>query len=111
MNRPMALRLPICHLNRHRSLRADPLVVRHEQRRASVQQPPRITAHQAICHGKPTIRGLRYTVESVSELLAAGMTVEEVLVDYPDLERDDILAALEFGSRAASGRVVPLSAA
>ena len=71
----------------------------------------RITSDPAICHGQPTIRGLRYTVESVLDLLAAGMTVDEVLADYPDLERDDVLAALEFGARAAGRRVVPLSAA
>jgi uncharacterized protein (DUF433 family) len=71
----------------------------------------RITSDPAICHGQPVIRGLRYTVESVLELLAAGMAVDEVLADYPDLERDDILAALEFGARAAGRRVVPLSAA
>ncbi len=71
----------------------------------------RITTDPAVCHGQPTIRGLRYTVESVLELLAAGMAVEEVLADSPDLERDDILAALEFGARAAGRRVVPLSAA
>lgn len=71
----------------------------------------RITTDPAVCHGQPTVRGLRYTVESVLELLAAGMTVDEVLADYPDLERDDILAALEFGARAAGRRVVPLSAA
>ena len=50
----------------------------------------RITTDPAVCHGQPTIRGLRYTVESVLELLAAGMTVDEVLADYPDLEPDDI---------------------
>ena len=71
----------------------------------------RITSDPAICHGKPTIRGLRYTVESILDLLAAGMTVEDVLVDTPDLERDDILAALEFGARAAGGHVVRLAAA
>jgi uncharacterized protein (DUF433 family) len=71
----------------------------------------RITSDPAICHGQPVIRGLRYTVESVLELLAAGMTLDEVLADYPDLERDDILAALEFGARAAGRRVVPLTAA
>ena len=53
----------------------------------------------------------RYTVESVLALLSAGMTIDEVLADYPDLEREDILAALEFGARAAGRRrVVPLSA-
>ena len=79
--------------------------------REGVTRLDRITTDPAICHGQPTIRGLRYTVESVLELLAAGMTVDEVLGDYPDLERDDILAALEFGARAAGLRVVPLSAA
>lgn len=71
----------------------------------------RITSDPAVCHGQPVIRGLRYTVEGVLELLAAGMSVDEVLADYPDLERDDILAALEFGARAAGRRVVPLTAA
>ena len=56
-------------------------------------------------------QGAALHVESVLDLLAAGMTVDEVLADYPDLERDDILAALEFGARAAGRRVVPLSAA
>lgn len=72
----------------------------------------RITSDPAICHGQPTIRGLRYPVENLLELLSAGMTIEEVLADYPDLERDDLLAALEFGALAAGGgRVVPLNAA
>lgn len=79
--------------------------------REGVTRLDRITTDPAVCHGQPTIRGLRYTVESMLELLAAGMTVDEVLADYPDLERDDILAALEFGARAAGRRVVPLSAA
>jgi uncharacterized protein (DUF433 family) len=53
---------------------------------------------------------MRYPVESVLELLAAGITVDEVLADCPDLERDNILAALEFGARGAGRRVVRLSA-
>lgn len=72
----------------------------------------RITSDPAICHGQATVRGLRYPVETLLELLAAGMTIEEVLVDYPDLEREDVLAALEFGALAAGRRwVVPLGAA
>ncbi len=71
----------------------------------------RITTDLGLCHGQPTIRGLRSTVESMLELLAAGMTIDEVLADYPDLERDDILAELEYGARASGRRVVPLSAA
>jgi uncharacterized protein (DUF433 family) len=56
----------------------------------------RVTMDPKICHGKPTIRGLRYTVESILELLSSGMVVDEILADYEDLERDDILAALDF---------------
>jgi len=53
-----------------------------------------------------------YPVASLLELLSAGMTIEEVLADYPDLERDDLLAALEFGALAAGRhRVIPLGAA
>ena len=62
----------------------------------------RITMDPEICHGKPTIRGLRYTVESILELLSSGMAVEEILADYEDLEREDILAALDFARQ--SGR-------
>jgi uncharacterized protein (DUF433 family) len=56
----------------------------------------RITMDPEICHGKPAVRGLRYTVESILELLSSGMAVEEILADYEDLEREDILAALDF---------------
>jgi uncharacterized protein (DUF433 family) len=77
-----------------------------------VSRLSRITSDPAICHGRPTVRGLRYPVESLLELLSAGMTIDEILDDYPDLEREDILAALEFGALAAGGgRVVPLGAA
>lgn len=61
--------------------------------------PERITLDPAVCHGKPTIRGLRYPVETILELLGAGMTVEEILADYEDLEREDILAVLRFAAR------------
>lgn len=59
----------------------------------------RITINPEICHGKPTIRGLRYPVETILELLSSGMTIEEILADYEDLERDDILAVLAFAAR------------
>lgn len=59
----------------------------------------RITINPEICHGKPCIRGLRYPVEMILELLSSGMTVDEILVDYEDLEREDILAALVFATR------------
>ena len=56
----------------------------------------RITIDPEICHGKPCIRGLRYPVETILELLSAGMAHEEILADYDDLEAQDILAALDF---------------
>ncbi len=59
----------------------------------------RITMNPDICHGKPCIRGLRYPVEMILELLSSGMTAEEILADYEDLEREDILAALAFAAR------------
>lgn len=59
----------------------------------------RITYSPNICHGKPCVRGLRYPVELLLELLSSGMTTEEILDDYDDLERDDILAALLFAAR------------
>ena len=71
----------------------------------------RITTDPAICHGKPTVRGLRYPVEMLLELLASGMSIEDVLEDYADLERDDLLAALEFGALTSGNRVTPLGAA
>lgn len=72
----------------------------------------RITSDPSVCHGQPAVRGLRYPVQNLLELLSSGMTMDEVLQDYPDLERDDLLAALEFGALAVGGgRVVPLGAA
>lgn len=58
----------------------------------------RITLNPEICHGKPCIRNLRYPVEFLLELLSAGMTPEEILDDYDDLEADDILASMLFAT-------------
>jgi uncharacterized protein (DUF433 family) len=54
-----------------------------------------------ICHGKPTVRGLRSTVESILELLSSGMAVEEILDDYEDLEREDSFPALDSPDNSA----------
>lgn len=59
----------------------------------------RITHNPDICHGKPCIRGLRYPVELILELLSSGMTTEEILTDYDDLESEDIFAVLLFAAR------------
>lgn len=54
----------------------------------------RVVVDPAICHGKPCVRGLRYPVSMLLELLSSGMTQEAILADYEDLERDDLLAAM-----------------
>lgn len=59
----------------------------------------RITMDPQICHGKPCIRGLRYPVELLLELLSAGMSTQDILEDYEDLEEEDILATLAFAAR------------
>ena len=59
----------------------------------------RITVNADVCHGKPTIRNLRYPVEVMLELLASGMTHEEILADYPDLEEEDLRACLWFAAQ------------
>jgi uncharacterized protein (DUF433 family) len=59
----------------------------------------RITINPDICHGKPTIRNMRYPVELILDLLSSGMTNAEILDDYPALEPDDIRACLAFASR------------
>ncbi len=64
----------------------------------------RITVNPEVCHGKPTIRGMRIRVQDVLELLASGMTYDEILADYDELEYDDILAVLEFAALDSTGR-------
>lgn len=59
----------------------------------------RITINQEICHGKPTIRNMRYPVELILDLLSSGMTKSEIIEDYPALEENDIKACLLFASR------------
>jgi uncharacterized protein (DUF433 family) len=56
----------------------------------------RITIDPENCHGKPCIRGMRHRVDVMLEYLAEGDTIEDVLREFPDLERDDLLACLEF---------------
>ena len=59
----------------------------------------RITIHPDICHGKPTVRNMRYPVDMVLDLLSSGMTFTEIIDDYPAMEENDILACLAFASQ------------
>ncbi len=71
----------------------------------------RITVDPEVCHGKPCIRGLRYPVEFLLELMSGNMTNAEILADYPDLEPDDLKAACAYGARLSQiKRVDPLAA-
>lgn len=59
----------------------------------------RITLNPEINHGQPTVRGLRYPVGVILELLASGMTPEEILSDYPDLQPEDLQAVLLYAAK------------
>jgi len=61
----------------------------------------RVTIESGKCGGRPCIRGMRIRVTDVLELLSAGASYEEILKDYPDLEREDILASIEYAAHQA----------
>lgn len=69
----------------------------------------RITVDPAQMGGLPCIRGLRVTVSAIVGQLATGRSIDDVLVDYPYLERADVLAALEYAADAVSERELPLT--
>jgi uncharacterized protein (DUF433 family) len=65
----------------------------------------RITVEEGKCGCRPCIRGLRIRVSDILELLAAGASFQEILSDYPSLEREDILAAVEYAAHQADHAV------
>ena len=67
----------------------------------------RITIVPGLCGGRPTIRGMRITVATVLDLLAGGMTEQQILADYPYLEIDDIKACLSYAARLVSYHAEP----
>ena len=68
----------------------------------------RITIDPRVCFGKPCVRGTRIWVSLLVDFLASGFTVEEVLDQYPQLQRDDILAAIAYGAEMSRERFVDL---
>jgi len=64
----------------------------------NLERLSRITVEEGKCGGRPCIRGLRIRVKDVLELLSAGASFEEILRDYPFLEREDILAAIDYAA-------------
>lgn len=72
---------------------------------ATVSRLDRIVVNPAVCHGAPTIRGMRLRVQDPLGLLASGMSYVAIPGDYDELERDDILAALECAALVSSSRL------
>jgi len=64
----------------------------------------RITMDKNVCNGRPSIRGMRFTVSQMLELVASGMTSEEILKDYSYIEADDIVACLHYASHVVNNR-------
>jgi len=65
----------------------------------------RITVHSNVMAGRPTIRGLRFPVADILELFADGMSIDEILIQHPLLEREDIIAALYYAAANLNGSV------
>jgi uncharacterized protein (DUF433 family) len=68
----------------------------------------RISIDPAVCGGKPCIRGTRLWVSLILDLLAGGMSEAELRAEYPQLTREDVLAAIAYGAEAARERVIPV---
>jgi uncharacterized protein (DUF433 family) len=66
----------------------------------------RITIDPAICHGKPCIRGMRWPVEVILDMLGAEMTNGQILEDHPELQKEDILASLQYAKLLSSGKTL-----
>lgn len=73
---------------------------------ATSPSPSRITVEPGKCGGRPCVRHMRIRVKDVLEMLAAGATEEQILVDYPDLEREDIRACLGYAAQYLDHPVV-----
>jgi uncharacterized protein (DUF433 family) len=69
----------------------------------------RITVEEGKCGGRPCIRGFRVRVSGVLELLSSGASIDEILADYPFLEREDVLAAIEYAAHQADHPVLKAS--
>jgi uncharacterized protein (DUF433 family) len=70
----------------------------------------RITIDPEICHGKPCIRGMRWPVEVVLDMMLSEMSFDEILEDHPELEKQDLLASLEYAKMLVSGKTINLAA-
>ena len=63
----------------------------------------RIIINPEICHGKPCVRGMRWPVEVIMDMLSSGMTIAEIINDHKELQKEDILACLNYAKLLTSG--------
>ena len=68
----------------------------------------RISINPQICFGKPCVKGTRIWVSLILDQLASGITFDELLADYPQLTREDVLAAIAYGAEVARERIIPV---
>jgi len=71
----------------------------------------RITINPEVLHGKPTVRNMRYSVESILDYLAAGDTPEDIIAEFPDLQRDDVLACIAYAAASMKFKDIEIPAA
>ena len=70
----------------------------------------RITINPEICHGKPCIRGMRWPVEVILDMLGSGMTFDEIIEEHSELEKDDVFACINYAKKLVSGESLALAA-
>ncbi len=70
----------------------------------------RITINPEICHGKPCIRNMRWPVEVILDLLGSEMTIQEIIEDHSELEKEDILACINYARLLISGSIIKIAA-
>jgi len=68
----------------------------------------RISINPQICFGKPCVKGTRIWVSLILDQLASGITLDELLADYPQLTREDVPAAIAYGAEVARERIIPV---
>jgi len=70
----------------------------------------RITINPEICHGKPCLRNMRWPVEVILDMLSSGMTIPEIVDDHKELEKEDIIACLNYAKLLMSGNIITTAA-
>lgn len=66
----------------------------------------RITINPEICHGKPCLRGMRWPVEVILDMISSGMSIKDIINDHPELETEDVKASLNYAKIVVSGKSI-----